>query len=171
MLDLDLMFLQSLSPCVEVFGGDAQGEVTRPPGPVGGQLVAPQRRLGAEDQQHGVVSHLKEHVATRFLASDHEPEHVAVEAFGLIEVVGVNAYLDKVFDGSHLGLLLDRRQGSPDSPRPSTRRSEQSERGRPTTSGSIRISPGTHGDARAWSNPPGPASIARRPRTSRPNPC
>ncbi len=105
MLDCHPMLLESLPPGVEVFRGDAEGEMARSPRTVRGQMIAPKGRFRPEDQEHRTVPHLEEDVPTVFLSPDRQAEHVPIEPLGLIEVVSVDSRFHKALDRSHARLI------------------------------------------------------------------
>ncbi len=103
-LDRYLMCPKSLPPAIEVFGGDAEGEMARPPRTVRRQMIAPERRFRPEDEEHGTVPNLQEDVPPGFLSTDRQAEHVPIETLGLIEVVGIDPRFHKALDRSHARL-------------------------------------------------------------------
>ena len=55
------MFRQAVAPGFQVGGGDAQREVARAAGAVGGQVGFGQRGFRVEDQEHAAVAECHEH--------------------------------------------------------------------------------------------------------------
>src|SRR5262245_16177323 len=113
-LDGDAVSRQAVAPPGEAAGGHAEGEVPRPGGAVRRQAVVLQRGVRQEGEQHGLGSDAKEDVPPGFVGELLQPEDLAIEAAGAVEVIDADAGLHDGLDFVHDEIL--RREANPPAP-------------------------------------------------------
>ena len=92
--------LEVRSPGIEILGRYSQRDMPGPPATVRWQVISLERRFRPKDQQHTAVANPEEHMPAFFPGGQIQPQDVAVEPFGQLQIVGVDGSLDKSLDGS-----------------------------------------------------------------------
>src|SRR5208337_1052232 len=93
--------LEVRSPGIEILGRYSERDMPGPPATVRWQVISPERRFRPKDQQHAAVANPEEHMPAFFPGGQLEPQHVAIELLGQLQIVGIDGSLDKSLDGSH----------------------------------------------------------------------
>src|SRR5208337_1808706 len=93
--------LEVRSPGIKISGRYAQREMPGAPATVRWQMISLERRFRPKDQQHTSVANPEEHMPAFFPGGQIQPQDVAIEPFGQLQIVGVDGSLDKSLDGSH----------------------------------------------------------------------